>query len=95
MNHDSLTSVVLDLHDVLKPLCAGNYTAADVDAACREIVRLREALSAYVAAQSRMAERWSEGDADIRKELWGDLHSCEHYARALLPTNAANNGKVN
>jgi hypothetical protein len=79
--------------DVVKAIQEGNYTHEHVDAAVREIIRLRAALSAYVTAQSKMAERWSEGDADVRKELWGNLHSCEHYARTLLPADAAKNGK--
>ena len=53
-------------------------------AGAAETGQLREALSAYVKAQSRMADRWSEGDKAVKRELWQKLHNCEEGGRAAL-----------
>lgn len=42
------------------------------------------ALSAYVTASSRMADRWSEGDVAVQQELWRELMGCEAKAREVL-----------
>jgi hypothetical protein len=45
---------------------------------------LLEALRAYVVAQSRLMDRWAEGDAAVRVELWNSLHACEAAGRAAI-----------
>lgn len=45
---------------------------------------LREVLRKYAAAQSRMLQKWADGDAAVKNQLWRDLHSLEDGARALL-----------
>lgn len=45
---------------------------------------LRLSLRRYVLAQSRMLERWSEGDSTVKERLWRELHACEEEARKLL-----------
>lgn len=43
-----------------------------------------EALQAYVHAQSRMLDRWADGDEKVKGELWISLHKCELAAREAL-----------
>ena len=50
--------------------------------------RLRNALRAYVKAQSRMLERWAESDDAVKAKLWADLHLCEEPGRAALDGEA-------
>jgi predicted metal-dependent hydrolase len=45
---------------------------------------LTQALMQYVVAQSRMRDRWAEGDDAVKATLWRDLHSCEEAGRAAL-----------
>lgn len=59
-------------------LVAANDNAHD------QITRLRESLDEYLTAQSRMADRWADGDPALKSELWRDLHACENPARAIL-----------
>ena len=56
----------------------------EVDRLKAENERLREALQAYVLSQSRMLDRWAEGDIDVKARLWADLHLCEDAGRAAL-----------
>lgn len=42
-----------------------------------DVKRLREALLDYHYAQKRMLEKWADGDANVKKDLWKLLHSCE------------------
>lgn len=56
----------------------GDTQAAD------EAGRLRAALLVYRTAQRRMLERWADGDAAVRQELWRDLHACEEVADEAL-----------
>lgn len=42
------------------------------------------ALGAYRNAQRRMLEKWADGDAQIKADLWRDLHACELAADAAL-----------
>jgi hypothetical protein len=51
------------------------------DKLIRELV---EQLRGYVLAQSRMLDKYSEGDENIKTELWKALHSLEDDARATL-----------
>jgi hypothetical protein len=50
----------------------------------KEIAQLREALTGYVKAQSRMLERWADADLDVRRQLWQELHVCEYTGRTAL-----------
>jgi hypothetical protein len=45
---------------------------------------MREALQAYVNAQSRMLAKWADGSLDLKNQLWRDLHACEEAGRAAL-----------
>jgi hypothetical protein len=45
---------------------------------------LRSALRAYVYAQSRMLERWADGDGNVKRGLWQALHACEGPAREAM-----------
>lgn len=45
---------------------------------------LVKCLWAYVRAQGRMRDRWSESDEAVKNELWKNLHSCEDAAREVL-----------
>ena len=56
--------------------------AAELVNAIHNIKRLREALDAYVKAQGRMLDKWSEGDKAVKKQLWQNLHKCEEAGRA-------------
>jgi hypothetical protein len=46
--------------------------------------QMRAALAAYVKAQSRMLEKWADGDENVKRDLWRDLHACENAGRAVL-----------
>jgi hypothetical protein len=46
--------------------------------------KLVTALRAYVYAQSRMLEKWAEGNDVLRRDLWRNLHDCEDAGRAAL-----------
>ena len=48
------------------------------------VAELENALRPYVLAQSRMLDRWSEGDDNVRARLWADLHLCEENGRKVL-----------
>lgn len=41
---------------------------------------LLDALIAYRSAQRRMRDRWSEGDDNVKQQLWRELHNCEATA---------------
>lgn len=51
---------------------------------CENFDALTAALSAYVKAQSRMLDKWAEGDEAVKQSLWRDLHNCEEAGRAAL-----------
>ncbi len=51
---------------------------------------VERALRDYVLAQSRMADRWAEGDDDVKRQLWKDLHFCEACGREALEALSAN-----
>lgn len=53
---------------------------------------LLEALIAYRSAQRRMLDRWSEGDDDVKQELWQKLHACEAAADAAITAAKAEIG---
>lgn len=55
----------------LDPACVGH--------GCQSLV-LAGALHAYMKAQRRMLNRWSEGDEAVKQQLWRDLHACEAIA---------------
>lgn len=58
-------------HKWLDPVC--------VEDGCCSLM-LGNALKAYVKAQRRMLERWSEANEAKRNELWRELHACEDRA---------------
>ena len=60
-----------------------DWTAAIAERDAR-IAELENALRPYVLAQSRMLDRWSEGDDNVRARLWADLHLCEENGRKVL-----------
>ncbi|MEA3044530.1 MAG: hypothetical protein QOH47_2368 [Sphingomonadales bacterium] len=62
-------------HKWLSPEC--------VETGCRSLI-LEHALAAYLKAQCRMLERWSEGGKAVQQELWRNLHACEAAARNAL-----------
>jgi hypothetical protein len=41
-----------------------------------ERVKLRELLGAMVYHQSRMLDKWADGDENVKNDLWKNLHSC-------------------
>lgn len=45
------------------------------------ILTLQGALRAYIKAQSRMLERWADGDENVKRDLWQALHACEGTGR--------------
>ncbi len=45
---------------------------------------LLAACKGYLAAQSRMLDRWADASPELREELWRDLHACENIARAAI-----------
>lgn len=45
---------------------------------------LREALEALGLAQSRMLNKWADGDQAVKDRLWRDLHSKEDQWRDAL-----------
>ena len=45
---------------------------------------LVEMLHEYRVAQSRMKDRWAEGDKGVKSDLWKNLHSLEERALDLL-----------
>lgn len=48
------------------------------------VSQLESCLSEYVLAQSRMLDKWSEGDKEVKTQLWKNLHGLEAEARKLL-----------
>jgi len=59
-------------------------TEQERDAALARVEELEGALLAYVLAQSRILDRWSEADDAVRRGLWSALHVCEDAGRAAL-----------
>lgn len=53
------------------------------------LLQLRDALKNYVKAQSRMLEKWADGDENVKQDLWRNLHACEQAGRAALDLTAA------
>jgi len=53
------------------------------------IASLRDALHKYRVAQSKMLARWADGDENVKRQLWKDLHSLEEGALDLLDKTAA------
>lgn len=49
-----------------------------------EVKRLREGLRRIGLAQSRMLDKWADGDKAVKDALWKELHDCEDEWRALL-----------
>jgi hypothetical protein len=51
-----------------------------------------QCLEAYVKAQGRMLDRWSEAHSLEKKELWNALHACEADARECIERSKASGG---
>ena len=62
-------------HKFLDPAC--------IVGGCKSLA-LSSALRSYRRAQRRMLDRWSEGDENVKRELWRDLHACEAPAEIAL-----------
>ena len=60
----------------------------------RDRAELIEALRQYMLAQSRMRDKWAEGDDAVKNDLWRNLHALEDGARDLLARLRAEDGKV-
>ena len=83
------TRVVVGTTDdnFLVAACEGNVPTEEAKANAILIAqskKMLDELRAYVKAQSRMLERWSEGDDAVKADLWTALHSCEEPARAAI-----------
>jgi hypothetical protein len=50
----------------------------------KQVKLLREALEPLGLAQSRMLDKWSDGDQAVKGRLWQDLHSKEDQWRDAL-----------
>ncbi len=50
--------------------------------------KMEQALRAYVLAQGRMLDRWADGDDNVKRYLWKNLHACEDAARKALASQA-------
>jgi hypothetical protein len=42
------------------------------------------ALRQYITRQSRMREKWAEGDENVKRQLWSSLHELEQPSRDLV-----------
>lgn len=42
------------------------------------------ALRQYVTRQSRMKDKWAEGDENVKRALWQSLHELEQPSRDLI-----------
>jgi hypothetical protein len=69
------------------------HRAAECDANAHMVAAahaMHAALIAYRNAQRRMLERWSEGDRDVKRDLWQALRACEAAANdAIAAAEAA------
>jgi hypothetical protein len=48
------------------------------------IESLANALREYVKAQGRMLDKWADGDENVKRDLWQNLHACEEAGRKAL-----------
>lgn len=46
--------------------------------------QIEDALRAYLKAQRRMLDKWADGDENVKRDLWRDLHACEVAAESAL-----------
>jgi hypothetical protein len=63
------------------------HRAAECDANAHMVAAawgMHAALMAYRSAQRRMLERWSEGDENVKRDLWRALHACEAAANEAI-----------
>jgi hypothetical protein len=52
----------------------------------------RKIVMELVRAQGRMLERWSEGDDNVRNQLWKNLHEAGDRAREVLERKVLHHG---
>jgi hypothetical protein len=55
---------------------------------------MRDALRAYLTAQRRMLDRWADGDENVKRDLWRNLHACEAAAEAALASPQVQGGEA-
>ena len=48
------------------------------------LVEAKKALWDYRSAQRRMLDKWAEGDDNVRRDLWQNLHKCESAADSAI-----------
>lgn len=65
-------------------LTAYSARSQSANAAEEMIIKLRRQLHYYLLAQSRMKDKWAEGDEKVKAALWKSLHSLEDKTCDLL-----------
>lgn len=77
-----------------KLMNSANYWKENAAAWRGDCDQLRKALMAYRKAQRAMLDKWAEGDAEVKRDLWQNLHACEDAANRALEVSHAKGAEV-